>query len=305
MLIVTGANAHCFAMTGLLGQSLARWLPGVPLLVCDFGLTAAQRRFLEGTGRLLARPASVAEDLHPYFAKAALADYLAGRKGPAVWFDSDMVAVAPLAGPLVSILEAMGRTGAGVAACPDAEAGSIAAFADRWNVAPFAAATRAAGIDSTRPYLNSGFFVCTMEALRTVRDRCTALADHQMIDQNAFNLAAWAPGRRVLMLDTAVWNVHGHLLARAGVTDEGTVTCGAHRPLVLHATSIGGAHHEERHGALRGPAGDFPFVVKFFRAEPLARLQRDLLSGFVAAHRNALMAAGCISPAAPMARGPP
>jgi hypothetical protein len=297
MLIVTGADARCFAMTGVLSQSLARWLPGVPLQVADFGLTDAQRRFLEADGRLLRRPASVAEGVHPYLAKAALADYLAGREEPVVWFDSDMIAVAALAEPLTALLDALHRTDAAAAACPDAETGTIDAFVARWPVAPFAAAAQAAAISYSRPYLNSGFFACTAETLRSVRDHCQALEQHQMIDQNAFNLAAWSSGRRVMVLDTAAWNVHGHLLGQTRATGPGMAACGGRKALLLHATSIGGSQHEERSGSLRGPSGDFPFVLKFFRNEHLARLQRELLSGFVAAHRDALEAAGCFSSA--------
>lgn len=298
MLIVTGADARCFAMTGILDQSLARWLPDVPLRVCDFGLTSAQRRFLETSGRLLPRPDSVAADLHPYFAKAALCDYLPGHDGPVIWFDSDMVAVAPLAERLTAILAAMRQSGAGSAACPDAEAASIDAFIARWSVAPFAAAARTLGLDHSRPYLNSGFFVCSMEVLRDVARHSRTLADHQMIDQNAFNLAAWAPGRRVAVLDTAAWNAHGRLLGRMVTADDGSVTCDGRRTLVLHATSIGGAHHDEQHGLLRGAAGDLPFVVKMLRNGDLARLQRDLLTGFAVRHGEALQAAGCFRPPA-------
>ena len=95
--IVTGADARYFAMVGLLTQSLAQWLPTAPPpLVCDFGLTPAQRRFFAAAGRLLPRPDAVAEGTHPYLAKAALADYLAdhrdGEDVPLLWIDGDMMA---------------------------------------------------------------------------------------------------------------------------------------------------------------------------------------------------------------------
>lgn len=299
MLIVTGANARCFAMTGLLERSLARWLPGIPLWVCDFGLTEGQRRFLAAEGRLLARPATVPEGIHPYLAKAALADYLpAGRAAePVVWFDSDMVATGPLAEPLAAVTQAMRAGGAVAAACGDAGAASIDAFIERWPVAPFADAVRAAGIEGGRPYLNSGFFLCGAEVLRRVRDRCAALPMHPMIDQNAFNLTVWEPAGPVMVLDAAVWNVHGEWLGRTRADQAGRVACDGREARILHATSVGGAHHDERQGALRGPWGELPFVIKFFRNDALAALQGDLLRDFVAVHRDALAAAGCLSTA--------
>ena len=299
--IVTGADARYFAMACLLVQSLARWLPGVPVLVCDFGLNSAQRRFLEARGALLPRPPSVREGTHPYRAKAALVDYLprdpAGADEPVVWFDCDMMAVAPLGEPLAGLLEAMGKHGSTLAACPDAEVADTAGFIARWDVAPFAEAVRAGGIDPRRPYLNSGFFIASRDALAEVRDRCAALDDHRMIDQNGFNLTAWAPGRRSAVLNAAAWNVHGRLLAETVCDEDGEVRCGPHRALVLHATSVGGVHHEERQGVLRGEAGDFLITVKFFRAAPLARIQQDLLAEFVKQHKKALIAAGCYQPA--------
>jgi len=299
-LVVTGADARYFAMSCLLAQSLARWLPGVPVMVCDFGLTPAQRRFLDARGCLLPRPPSVPEGIHPHLAKAALADYLAGPladgDGPVVWLDCDMMAVAPLAEPLAGLLEAMGKAGATLAACADAEVADVAGFIARWGVAPFVEAVRAAGIDPRRPYLNSGFFIASWDALAEVRDRCAALEDHRMIDQNVFNLTAWASGRRSAVLNAAAWNVHGRLLAGTVCDGAGEVRCGPHRALVLHATSVGGAHHEERQGVLRGEAGDLPVTVKFFRSAPLAGVQQKFLGEFTKEHRDALIAAGCYQP---------
>ncbi|MBP2303047.1 hypothetical protein [Azospirillum picis] len=300
MRIVTGADARYFAMVGLLARSLERWLPGAVLRVCDFGLAPAQRRFLEGLGWLLPRPPSVPHGTHPYLAKAALVDYLAGDDeavtGPLVWIDGDMVAAGPLEAPLRALGAAMAQGGAVLAACPDAEVTDIAGCIARWDVAPFAKAVASAAIAPQRPYLNSGFFLCTDTAvLEEVRDRCRRLDQHRMIDQNAFNLVAWAPGRRCGVLDPAVWNVHGRLLAHTAVAADGAVRCGERHALLLHATSIGGTHHEERQGALRGPTGDLEITVKFFRTPALAARQRELLAGFVAAHRSALVAAGCYS----------
>ncbi|WP_207461071.1 hypothetical protein [Azospirillum sp. SYSU D00513] len=293
---VTGSDAGYFAMTCLLAQSLERWMPGTRLLVCDFGLSPAQRRFLTEAGRLVPRPASVPEGAHPYLAKAALADYLNGIGGPILWLDCDMMIAGSLEAPLAALLEAMERADAVFAAASDAEVGDIASFIALWGVPPFDAAVRAAGIDPGKPYLNSGLFLCqSAEALAGVRDRCAALEDHRMIDQNAFNLAAWEPGRRCAVLKGAVWNVHGRLLAQTRAREDGTVLCGEHRALVLHATSIGGVHHEERQGSLRGPAGDFPVRVKFFREPALAAMQQGFLGGFVAAHRPALAAAGLMN----------
>ncbi|MBP2316096.1 hypothetical protein [Azospirillum soli] len=301
--VVTGADARYFAMACLLIQSLARWLPGVPVLVCDFGLNSAQRRFLEARGALLPRPPSVREGIHPYRAKAALVDYLpqdpAGADGLVVWLDCDMMAVAPLAEPLAGVLEAMGKRGSPLAACPDAEVADTAGFIARWgaDVAPFAEAVRAGGIDPRLPYLNSGFFIASRDALAEVRDRCAALDDHRMIDQNGFNLTAWAPGRRSAVLNAAAWNVHGRLLAETVSDEAGEVRCGPHRALVLHATSVGGTHHEERQGVLRGEAGDLPITVKFFCSAPLASIQQNFFAEFTKQHRAALIAAGCYQPA--------
>lgn len=304
MRIVTGGDVRYFAMVCLLARSLERWMPGVDvqaaLRVCDFGFAPAQRRFLAAAGWLLPRPPGVPEGTHPYLAKAALADYLAGDPagagGPLAWIDGDMMAAGPLEAPLRALFEAMARGGATLAACPDAETPDIAGCVARWGVPPFAAAVRVVGIDPRRPYLNSGFFLCAdAAALGEVRDRCAALEDHRMIDQNAFNLVAWGTGRRCGVLDAAVWNVHGRLLGRTAAVagGDGAVGCDGRRALLLHATSVGGAHHEERQGVLRGPAGDLPVGVKFFRDPALAAMQRELLNGFVADRRADLVASGC------------
>lgn len=306
--IVTGADARYFAMTGLLTQSLARWLPTAPPpLVCDFGLTPAQRRFLEQSGRLLPRPARIPDGTHPYLAKVALADYLAelpdAWKEPLIWIDGDMMAVGPLDAPLRGLCDGMAQAGVTLAAAPDAETADIGSFIDRWPVAPFAAAVAATGIPPTRPYLNSGFFLCRdSAALAEIRDQCAAMADHPMSDQNAFNLVAWGSGRRCGVLNGAVWNVHGRRLASIANSGDGAapIVCGGQNALLLHATSIGGAYHEERSGGLREPGGRaLPVTVKVFRAPPLAVMQRAFLGDFAAAHRDELLAAGCYSDPVP------
>ena len=279
-------------------RAISPWMPEAVFRVCDFGLTPAQRRFLAGLGWLLPRPISVPEGIHPYLAKAALIEYLAEDQGeagkPLVWIDTDMLATGPLEVRLRTLMAAMVEQGAVLAACPDAEVPGIAGCIARWDVVPFAEAVLAMAIAPHRPYLNSGFFVCTdAAALAEVRERCKRLDQHRMIDQNAFNLVAWAPGRRCAVLDPLVWNVHGRLLARTTTAPDGAVLCGERQALLLHATSIAGTHHQEQQGVLRGPAGELAVTMKAFRNPALAGLQRDLLAGFVAEHRTALSAAGC------------
>lgn len=294
ILYVAGADAHFFGLLGALIESFEAAVPGGRLLVCDYGFTPAQRAFLDRRGMRLPRPDTLAPDLHHFYQKAALIDYLAGRESEAdavVWIDSDMVLLNPLLPALSDIVTRMRDEGRELAICQEASVGSIAEFLARLDdpsvtLAPFAEALERAGIPTRCPYLNTGFFVCTEPRLLHDWKRLTfAVTPHLLLEQNMMNVLALRTPSKVLVLPGEVWNAHGAHLDTTGLRHDPDCAYG-HLPIkVLHATSA--TRHHIRKMELRVEVAGQPVVTHFksFRDPDLQAIHIGFAHRFILRHR--------------------
>jgi hypothetical protein len=174
--------------------------------------------------------------------KAHMARFLQRVKWRAMaWIDSDMIAVAPLGGPLSTLLAELAAGKREVAICREeglATFGTIGASGAGFD--HFARAVAKAGADLATPYYNTGIFACrTPDFLSEWSERALLEPPQTVFDQNVFNLVLHRRGAPI-DLDPKAWNVHGSLLAAARVVAteaaprvrvDGTET------LIVHATS--------------------------------------------------------------------
>jgi hypothetical protein len=273
--VVTGADAKYLLMAGALWRSLsdAGWTGGFH--ICDFGLTDHQAAALREAGVLLPRPPSLGTDLHPFFHKASLIDYVADLDFDLlVWIDCDMIVVDDPTTALNGLAETLTRRGLTAAVCVDAGVASVAEACARLAMRPFQDALARSGLDENRPYLNTGFVaVNRRETLTAWRDLAFSVPVHALFEQNAFNLLVHTGRCPTLSLPTARWNVHGPLLGAARATTDGVVHVGDERAFLLHATSAETAHHEIFEGAATLAGGVFHGQLKLFRNPGLRALQ--------------------------------
>ncbi len=237
LLLTTGVDERYFWLLFPLFTSVARHSPGAVVRVCDFGMNAAQTAFLREKGVLLEMPAYLADAPHPWYRKAALADYVAGFDWDGVvWLDSDMVALGDLNGMLSAMAEAMRLAGQDIAVCIDA---AVPTIQSQQDISPAEVYSKLIeGVDRGKPYYNSGLFLCrSRDYLRRWADLCRTMPIEPLFEQSAFNVVATLGGFAVRPLDALVWNMCGPDLADLKVDADGGIA-GRHGPIaVLHATS--------------------------------------------------------------------
>jgi hypothetical protein len=242
LLFLTGADESYFWQILLLDESIRRNSPGVALLVCDFGFTDAQKRFLRARNMLLDRPDPSGQNAsHPWYFKAMLGRYAAPwRDTPLVWLDVDLIAMADLQVLSRALCADMRQAGSRIAVT-GRQNYSIGEWLATNDTAPGFAA-QAAALDPAFPYVSSGLFLCRDPGLLSDWDAfCQDLPYEFLFEQNAFNLAVWQKPDLVQLLDPALWNVCGQDIAAAPYTftlDGGPVLQSATgRAHILHATS--------------------------------------------------------------------
>lgn len=295
--LISGADDALLGNLFMLLEGLAQTDPGAALHVCDFGFSQPARRFLQALGCLLPRPAILGQRRHPWYAKAAMADYLAPdqKAGGFVWIDADIIPLHPVLPALDAELAAMTDAGQSFALCPDAAGGSLDDFITTWqargsDTAPFSALLDRHGVSGDRPYLNTGFLICRDAGLASAwRDLTFRQSEWILFEQNSFNCLAHLAGERMRLLDTAVWNRHGALLDTADPADP--------RGILLHATSEGDRHVS---GPANIPVGDnrLPLTLKLLLRDDLRERQMALLRGFIARHAEMMRHCGLLVPTA-------
>lgn len=299
ILFVAGADARFFALLGALIESFALKVPGAVLHVCDYGFTGKQRAFLEAKGMLLPRPPEMAADLHHFYKKAALIDYLAGREQDAdavVWIDSDMVLVNPLLPDLETIVAAMRAQRAELAICREASAPSIHDFitsitAPNVTVEPFARMLAEHGIGTDQPYLNTGFFAVTEPALlRDWKALTFSVQPHLLLEQNMMNVVIHHRSSRAAVLPNMVWNVHGPRLDEVGLAWDDGLDFSSTPVKVLHATSAQPNHISQIELTVKAPAGSVSTHFKSFTNPVLRRIHMEYARRFLDRHAELLAA---------------
>jgi len=292
---ITGADDHLLANLFMLLDAAAEHEPALPLKICDFGFSKPVARFLAEMGWLLPKPGFLAEKDHPWYAKAAMADYLPEAETAArgfVWIDADIIPLGPFAAAVSKIAVTLRQGSQSVALCPDDCGYSLTEFIAVWRdrdreVAPFAEQLAARGISGDQPYLNTGFIVCVdPDFARAWRDLVLKQHVWLLFEQNSFNSLAYADRNRVTVLDTAEWNAHGALLDAVDASGSGTAR-------FVHATSAGDRHVDgELTVGVQGKSR--PMNLKLFIREDLRSRQLAHLERFMNSHADALIETGVL-----------
>ena len=132
---VTGANAQYFSMACMLLQSFKVECPGGQLYICDFGLTAKQKKFLNRAGVLLKRPEHLNDDLHPFCLKASIGDFVSHLEfDNLIWLDSDIFLTGDICGPITKALKTLPEDKPGIVLSRNCGEDSLAHFVGRWPV---------------------------------------------------------------------------------------------------------------------------------------------------------------------------
>src|SRR6185437_7015181 len=91
------------------------------LVFCDFGLTKAQRRFLERGWTVASIPPLGKGPVHPWMYKASFIDFIDRDVDVAVWIDADMIMLVDPRPELREVAEVMAMKRHVIAACADFE----------------------------------------------------------------------------------------------------------------------------------------------------------------------------------------
>ncbi len=289
--LLSGSDDRLLGNLFMLLQGLEEQDPGSKLYVCDFGYSPKARRFLEQLGILVPKPAFLKGFQHPWYAKAAMGEFLPPEmtQDGFVWIDADIIPVSPVADKINAVTEAMAAEECKVALCPDSADVTLGAFIAEWaergsDIAPFSSMLDSYGVSLDKPYLNTGFMICRDARLaRAWRDLVLRQSEWLLFEQNSFNCLAHAAGHGLKLLDTSVWNAHGALL------DD--VTLEPPSAHLIHTTSAGDRH-------IDGPAklaldgGFIDLHLKLFLRQDLRDRQMGLLQRFLSRHASALYQAG-------------
>jgi lipopolysaccharide biosynthesis glycosyltransferase len=298
--LVSGANDFYFGMMGALAASVARHFAGVPFRVLDFGLTPEQKTFLKNKNWLVAKPAELNSEQHPYALKSEMARYMSLEPDTAIiWLDCDMIAVGGDQGDLQEMIRGMRATGRTLAACRDQGASSIAEFLKSFP-SP-ALAEQVAESDYAKPYFNIGMTV--FDDHRFLESWSAASKRHETakdicFEQNALNAWVRQNPEKFMELDARRWNVHGALLGKTALT-AGGVRCDGTDASILHATSPHSSEHREEQVTFAVKGHSFPALIKWFLSVDLRKLQVNYLSSFLRENYDDLLEAGVLTNAVP------
>lgn len=292
---VTGANRRYFWLVAAAVQSLREQAPSIDIRVMDFGFSEQQAAFLADRGILLARPARVPANLHPYTLKTLFANYVAGLPHENfVWFDSDMLCTNPGIARVAALIRTMREKGAIVAACQDmGPHPTLSSFAKAFHAPALMKFVEENPGMEDRPYLNTGFIVFS-SAARFLAEwpRITARIQGEVcIDQNAFNILFHGNPGAGAILPATRWNVHSGLLPSVR-EQQGHLSCHEDDVTLLHCTSNGNEHHEEADISIRIAGVEQKAVFKTFRQPRLRELHLGALSRFLKDNAPQLKACG-------------
>lgn len=295
---LSGADDHLLGNLFMLLDAAPAVDPGTEIKVCDFGFSPPVARFLTEIGVLLPKPDFLKAYDHPWYAKAAMGDYLPADEMAArgfVWIDADIIPLHPFAADIAALAAEMRIDGESAALCPDDVGCSLQAFIDQWrerkrDIDPFAKQINDFGVSPDSKYLNTGFLICTDAGLaRAWRDLVLKQHVWLLFEQNSFNTLAHAAPEKIRQLDTAEWNAHGSLLDDAEMGGAGADGTGKTR--FVHATSAGDRHVD---GELNiGVGGKSRRMnLKLFLREDLRKRQLAHLERFMITHADLLADCG-------------
>jgi len=197
-LIVTGADTAHFAHLRVLIGSWAAHLREVPLAVCDYGLTAEQRRELAGFSGLVILPAPEPVR-HPWVGKSIVGKFLASERRPyaeLMWIDADaFFASRP---PDVHALIA------GYDLMLDAHVQSVGEITLECNLAPL-------GLRRDDAYFSAGWWIarrgCLLETYAELCDKVEGQGN--LWECDAFVAAIYAERLKLRTVAGSVWHARG------------------------------------------------------------------------------------------------
>lgn len=242
---VTGANSKFFLHVLLLLESYAHFCRG-RVMVCDYGLTDAEKAFLARYDCVLASPLEIEPGRHAWYYKAALQDYVPQVPwtdgGGVLWLDADAIVTDDIVGRLISLAgDPPGRSD--VYACAEKHGGFgpiIDALRREGRADVLELYANRFKVTADTPYLSSGIFlVLDPDILTEWRDIVWSAPPHVLFEQNAFNFAI--RNRRVGVLEPEVFNVtQWDLLSCALRAPENVMTTADGRRIAfLHMTANG------------------------------------------------------------------
>ncbi|MBF0429027.1 MAG: hypothetical protein HQL94_08910 [Magnetococcales bacterium] len=289
-LYVTGANANYFPMLCVLQGAFQLYMPHLQLMVCDFGLTQGQARFLAAKNLLLSKPAHLEQNRHPFYYKGSMYQYMEHFKFDAMlWIDCDCLPVGPLDQAVLQVKQKKQLQGPGLMVTVDPNAMDLAFFLQKHGdtVTPFANRIAQHHLSTQKPYLNSGFFYVTDHAiLKNYAEQTQNIAEHFLFEQNTFNTAAHISSSPIIFLEQKLWNLSGE--------DLNTVTCETSAnalPVFHHAGQrVWNLHisdSKEQHFVelvqlnLLLEGGRFQGLLREPRREELRRLLHDILQYYL------------------------
>lgn len=282
---VTGADEKYFYMCGILHESLRKFLPGFPLYVMDFGLSAGQRRILRENGMLLPLPAGLEAGMHPFRLKSSMDRYVSAMPGPWIWIDADMMAVRDSSAEVHTLCKGLRQDGARLAMArdmgPDRTLGS---FSRRYETPRLRTRLLADPQLDAAPYLNSGIvFFPDNTPLPGWRALAAELEPDVLWEQNALNLIAHGAANACRILDSRKWNAQASLLDGI-VFDADGIRCAGEQANFLHATSSTQHHLAEFRFSARLDGQSQPGYARLFTRPELREMQTALLAQFLQRH---------------------
>ncbi|MGN7611454.1 hypothetical protein ACQZV8_05135 [Magnetococcales bacterium HHB-1] len=305
ILFVTGADARYFSVAAPLLFSFQLFCPESKLYFCDYGLTAAQKRFLAHLGVLLPWPENLPEGLHPYAYKASMEFYVKNRPFETLfWIDADCLVTGPL-DKAVYALYAQMPEGDFLATCAD-RVGRVETFLERHRheVKPFLPLLKQYPLEDKQSYLNCATFLLrSQKFLPLWRELTWGVKPHLVFEQNIFNILARNHIDHVIELDSEVWNAHDQTLDQLEVDladSKLTVRCGEKVCWVVHPTSFQGERIEAvivEEPLMEGMIWEG--LWKSARNPQLKELSRAFLKGFLDKYATDLLRFGVLSRSSP------
>lgn len=295
--LITGSDSRLFGNLCMLLQSMHEQDPGATLFVCDFGFEPSHREFLTALGLFLAKPDHLKDRHHPWYAKAAMVDFLQSRpetedSDGLVWIDADIIAVQPVSDDIQTLADELHDHGQCAALCADANGVNLDGFIADWeqrseDLSAFKRLLSAHSVSGDAAYLNTGFVVVAdLSIAEAWRDLTLRQREWLLFEQNCFNVLAHAESDRIRLLQTAVWNAHGPLLDDAALNGD---------PVrLIHTTSNGERHVDGDVGyGVRGSMTKGN--LKLFLREDLRKQQLALLQRFLEKHFDLLVDTGVLT----------
>lgn len=223
--IATGADSEYFANARLLIASWWEHNSSLPLLFCDFGLTAEQREEASAWPVHLAPARGTLADVPPRRAKAGLIHYLnsAGVQWKSVtWIDADAVLLRPL--------PRLDEIACGYDLLCDASPLPVAEAIDPANRALLP-------LDPADVCFAAGFWTATSHRLLEAFDRFAdvLLPRGQFHEGDALTAAIYATRARVRTLCGHIWHIRGATSLDRVAVDGDWLGYAGERAYVLHA----------------------------------------------------------------------